>query len=226
MAMLGTSRGCMPRPCASASSAQPRAVSTRAAGVKVEKKTPAEATQKEDLLDVQPDTKQVQQFLSVLVAETSIAELHLQVGSFEMKVRRSTGGAAAAPSAPPAAAAAPQTLIVHKSAPMETMNTMESLDESIVQITSPKVGVFRRGKYVAGKRVGKNNVTNVGDQVKKGQSLAFVEQLGTFVAVEAPQAGEVVQFLLQDGAPVEYKQEVIELAPFFGGHIVGNSKYV
>ncbi len=34
--------------------------------------------------------------------------------------------------------------------------------------------------------------------------------------VQAPQAGEVTAFLLEEGAAVEYKQEVIELAPFFG----------
>jgi hypothetical protein len=33
---------------------------------------------------------------------------------------------------------------------------------------------------------------------------------------QAPQAGEVVDFLLEEGAPVEYKQIVVEMAPFFG----------
>ncbi len=114
--------------------------------------------------------------------------------------------------------------------------------------------------------------------MKKGQALGYVEQLGTFVAVEvrpagvggeggrkqarvaragrlcswhalahkqmqpwrshharpsnhvslaaqAPQAGEIAKFLLEDGAPVEFRQEVVELAPFFGGHIIGDSKY-
>jgi hypothetical protein len=42
---------------------------------------------------------------------------------------------------------------------------------------------------------------------------------------QSPQAGEIVNFLLADGAPVEYLQEVVELAPFFGGHIIGDSKY-
>jgi biotin carboxyl carrier protein len=43
--------------------------------------------------------------------------------------------------------------------------------------------------------------------------------------MQAPQAGEVVSFKLEDGDPVEYKQVVVELAPFFGGHIIGDSKY-
>ncbi len=43
--------------------------------------------------------------------------------------------------------------------------------------------------------------------------------------IQAPQAGEVVSFYLDDGAPVEYKQKILEIAPFFGGHIIGDSKY-
>ena len=36
------------------------------------------------------------------------------------------------------------------------------------------------------------------------------------VCVQAPSGGEVVRFLLEDGAPVEYQQIVVELAPTFG----------
>jgi biotin carboxyl carrier protein len=64
-----------------------------------------------------------------------------------------------------------------------------------------------------------------GDTIKKGQTVAYVEQLGTFVAIEAPQAGEVARFLLNEGDAVEYGQDVLELAPFFGGHIIGDSKH-
>lgn len=44
--------------------------------------------------------------------------------------------------------------------------------------------MFRRGRYAAGKKVGKGNVANEGDQVKKGQTLGYVEQLGTFVEIK------------------------------------------
>lgn len=37
-------------------------------------------------------------------------------------------------------------------------------------------------------------------------------------------AGEVVALLVSEGEPVEYDQEVITLAPFFGGHIIGDAK--
>mmetsp|Transcript_24519 Transcript_24519/g.66887 ORF Transcript_24519/g.66887 Transcript_24519/m.66887 type:complete len:184 (-) Transcript_24519:546-1097(-) len=176
-------------------------------------------------LPLLPPRSQVESFLSQLVNHTDIAEMNLQVGSFELRVKRSIGGAAAA-----AAAAAPQTVVIKEAPPppqpLDSVKSMdESMDESLVYVSSPKVGIFTRGKYVGGKRVGKGNVANKGDQLKKGQTLGYVEQLGTYVPVEAPQAGEVVDFLVEEGAPVEYKQTIVEMAPFFGGHIIGDSKY-
>lgn len=61
--------------------------------------------------------------------------------------------------------------------------------------------------------------------MKKGQVLAYVEQLGTHWPVESPQAGELISFLVEEGDAVEYQQSVAEIAPFFGGHIIGDSKY-
>ncbi|KAL6762220.1 hypothetical protein V8C86DRAFT_2522752 [Haematococcus lacustris] len=218
---------------AAAGSAVPRparVVALRAAATEVEPKTqstpvvgPSSGALKAELPDVQPSTLEVQRFLNTLVTETSIAEMHLQVGNFELRVRRSTkDGSASSPVAPQ------QTVVITTPAPtpMETLKSLEeSMDESLVPILSPKVGIFRRGKYAAGKRIGKGNAVNEGEQVKRGQVLGYVEQLGTFVPVESPQAGEAVKFLIADGSPVEYRQEVVDLAPFFGGHIIGDSKH-
>lgn len=46
-----------------------------------------------------------------------------------------------------------------------------------------------------------------------------------FLALQAPQAGEAVEFLIEEGKPVEFREEVVSLAPFFGGHIIGDAKY-
>jgi hypothetical protein len=43
--------------------------------------------------------------------------------------------------------------------------------------------------------------------------------------LQAPQAGEITAYNSQEGDAVEYKQSVVEIAPFFGGHIIGDSKY-
>ena len=57
-------------------------------------------------------------------------------------------------------------------------------------------------------------------------AICMIEQLGTLHPVISPQAGEVARFLVEDGAPVMYGQTIVELSPFFGGHIIGDSKHL
>jgi biotin carboxyl carrier protein len=166
------------------------------------------------------------------------------MGNFALKVRRDVEGAAAAPAPaapspvadmgvraplPAMAAAAPASGYASvdgsELSSDEGSARADSSDESAVYVVSPKVGIFRRGKYAAGKRIGKALcVEGVGATLKRGQTVGYVEQLGTYVPVDAPQAGEVLS-ILDEGAPVEYQQEVVKLAPFFGGHIIGEAKY-
>ncbi|KAG2496133.1 hypothetical protein HYH03_005736 [Edaphochlamys debaryana] len=194
---------------------------------KKEKKKADAAEEEYDGPDVTPTTQQVASFINTLCTETEIAEMHLKMGNFELKVKRSVAGSAvhhfahAAPAAAPVAAVSAAPAEVAPPAP----TAEDTVDESLVYVNAPKVGVFRRGKYAGGKRVGKGNLVEVGAQLKKGQPLGYVEQLGTFVEIKTPIAGELVKMHLEDGKPVEYGQMVAEVAPFFGGHIIGDSKY-
>ncbi len=49
------------------------------------------------------------------------------------------------------------------------------------------MGILRRGRYMKGKQVGKGPMVQAGDQVKKGQTVAYIEQLGTHWPLESPQ---------------------------------------
>lgn len=138
-----------------------------------------------------------------------------------MYVKRKVGAksvaAAAAPAAAPAPAApapAPTPLPVSDSESEYEYET-EDEDKGILNCTSPKVGVFRRYKMQKGKRISKSPVAEEGQQVKKGAVVGYIEQLGTYVPVEMPQAGEIISFLLEDGAPVEYLQTVAEYSVYF-----------
>ncbi|KAF6251305.1 hypothetical protein COO60DRAFT_1561489 [Scenedesmus sp. NREL 46B-D3] len=192
-----------------------------------------------------PSTADVKALLDTLVSDTNIAELRLKAGSFQLNVRRrvesaDAPAAAAAAAALAAPAAAPAGVVM---APVPSLSpalalapvpyasldegggALESMDERLLYCVASKVGTFRRGRYAAGKKVGKGNVANVGDRVKKGATLGYVEQLGTFVEVKAPQEGEVAQFRAEEGDPVEYGQAVVAIAPFFAVAEAGVTEY-
>ena len=174
----------------------------------------------------------VQDFLNTLCDDTDVEEVEIESDGFHLYVRREARAAAApalAPSAAPAAfpAAAPKassnagdTLDI-----ADLLGDEEEADESVVPVTSTMVGTLRRKNYARGKPVGKGNAVEEGDMVKAGGILCMIEQLGTLHPIKAPQAGEVARFVVKDGEPVMYGQTILELSPFFGGHIIGDSKH-
>eukprot|EP00897_Mesotaenium_endlicherianum_P009763 jgi/Mesen1/8815/ME000053S08218 len=111
------------------------------------------------------------------------------------------------PAAPPAPAA--------KSSPSPYDSDEEEVDEGLLYVTAPKVGVFRRGRSAKGKQ-GKPLVVEEG-QVKKGQVVCYLEQLGTQLAIESEHTGEVVSVFLEDGDPVGYAERLIAIRPAFPG---------
>lgn len=206
--------------------------------VKTSSKKASEEDAFTDGPDVAPSTGEVKALLETLTSDTEIAEMKLKMGSFQLTVRRNVGvpAAAAAPAhaahAAPAVAYAPAPTLAPALAlapvpyrSMDEESADESVDENLLYCYASKVGVFRRGRYAAGKRVGKSNVANTGDQVKKGQTLGYIEQLGTFVEVKAPQGGEIVEYKADEGDPVDYGQAVVALAPYFGVAEAGVTEY-
>lgn len=55
--------------------------------------------------------------------------------------------------------------------------------------------------------------------MRNGQTVAYVEQLGTFVAIETPAGGEIVKFRVKEGEPVEYGQVRISAASLWQGDV-------
>ncbi|KAJ7558901.1 hypothetical protein O6H91_04G061100 [Diphasiastrum complanatum] len=100
--------------------------------------------------------------------------------------------------------------------PMSLIGILEAAsDEGLEFVTSPKVGLFRKGRAVKGKAG--RALCEEGQSVKEGQVVCYLEQLGTQQPVEAPLSGEVVKILWEDGAPMGYADPLIAIRPSFVG---------
>jgi biotin carboxyl carrier protein len=135
--------------------------------------------------------ERVQQVIAMLKASGS-AELSVRDGDLYIRVRRAPKASAPAPIAP---AAAPGSLPV--AAPTPTEDTI---------IRARLVGRFYHGKGL-----GQPPLVRVGDRVKEGQVIATIEALGKITGVPATVAGEVIEFLAEDGAAVGYGTPLIRL---------------
>jgi biotin carboxyl carrier protein len=187
-----------------------------------------------------PSAFEVQNLLMQVCDETSnIAEVQLKVGSFSLKVRREIGKPAPPPkpvaAGPPVlgkamvesipatsvpAASKPTKPKLALSAPslkpISNFSSMEAAaDAGLVFVTSPKVGLFRKGRTVKGKSG--PSLCAEGQVIKKGQVVCYLEQLGTQQPIEADVTGEVEKVLWEDGEPVGYGDPLIAIRPSFPG---------
>ncbi|XP_009628996.1 uncharacterized protein [Nicotiana tomentosiformis] len=107
--------------------------------------------------------------------------------------------------------------ITKSSPPSDGIQTMidKAADEGLVIIQSPRVGYFRRSRTIKGKRAPPSCKEK--QQVKEGQVVCFIEQLGGELPVESDVSGEVIKILQKDGEPVGYGDPLISILPSFPG---------
>ncbi len=124
--------------------------------------------------------------------EFNLSELEYQNGETKIKVSKAQKSI----EAPKASAVVPQNKAVLKDAD-ETIGT---------RIKSPIIGTA----YLA-PEPGAKKFVELGDKIKKGQTVMIVEAMKTMNHVPSTADGEVKKILVSDGQPVEFGQTLILL---------------
>ncbi|WMV35136.1 hypothetical protein MTR67_028521 [Solanum verrucosum] len=177
--------------------------------------------------------KTVESLLAEICDTTSIAEVDLKLGGFRLYVKRDLTGQSTT-SLPPisspvsipssvevadsnGSASSTSLAITKSSPPSDGIQTMieKAADEGLVIIQSPRVGFFRRSRTIKGKRA--PPACKEKQQVKEGQVVFYIEQLGGELPVESDVSGEVIKILRKDGDPVGYGDPLISILPSFPG---------
>jgi acetyl-CoA carboxylase biotin carboxyl carrier protein len=139
--------------------------------------------------------------LAAILREADLGELEVEHEGLRIRVSKPAApviqaapmmAAAAAPmqmAAAPAAAA--------QAAPATAEATTAAAPDNA--ITSPMVGTV----YLS-PEPGAKPFLNVGDKVKKGDTIMLVEAMKTFNPVEADRAGTLKKFYVEDAQPVEF----------------------
>ncbi|MCZ4298918.1 acetyl-CoA carboxylase biotin carboxyl carrier protein [Henriciella marina] len=138
--------------------------------------------------------------LAAILRDADLGEVEVEHDGLRIRVSKASPMQAPAPvqyAAAPAPAAAPASPAAAAPAPA-------AAPVSANAVTSPMVGTV----YLS-PEPGSKAFIQVGDKVKKGDTLMLVEAMKTFNPVEAPQAGTVKEIIVQDAQPVEFGEPLI-----------------
>ena len=130
--------------------------------------------------------KKIIEELTGYLKEFNLTEIEYAEGSTKVKVSRSISSSSIAPS--------------------EIKKKQEVIESNGINITSPIVGTA----YIAAEPGGKKFV-EVGQKIKKGQTIMIVEAMKTMNHVPSTNDGVVKKVLVNDGQPVEFGQPLIIL---------------
>lgn len=177
-------------------------------------------------------SEEVESFLTELCDTTSIAEVELKVGDFQLYVMRNLQSTPSTSHPPPISASEDVSTAVelakNGSAPSPCLSIVKldssdgvgtslekAADEGLVIIRSPKVGIFKRSRTIRGRPTRPSCQEK--QQVKEGQIICYIDQASWEVPIECTVAGEVTKILLKDGDSVAYGDPIMEVLPSFHG---------
>ncbi len=137
--------------------------------------------------------EQLRELLKIL-NETDITELTLESGDLKLQVRKSETVAVGVPTVsasptpePPPASPVPDS-------------------RKLVDVVSPMVGTFYRSPAP-----GEPPFVEVGEMVKKGQTLCIIEAMKLMNEIEAEVAGRIAEILVENAQPIEFGQVLMRI---------------
>ena len=148
------------------------------------------------------DFKDIKELIRVF-DKSELNKLKVKEGEFEISMQRGFEGVVTTVSAAPAVAAP----VAAVSAPVATVNVASTETATTAKsgdmINSPMVGTFYSSPSPESPAF-----VNVGDTVKKGQTLCILEAMKIMNEVEAEFDCKILEILVKDGAPVEYDMPI------------------
>ena len=137
------------------------------------------------------DKKLIKELVDYL-SEFNLTELEYQEGQTKIKVSKASKGIEQSKTG---AVVSPNKAVLS-----------ETDDSEGIRVKSPIIGTA----YLAPEPGGKKFV-NVGDKIKKGQTVMIVEAMKTMNHVPSTNDGIVKKILVNDGQPVEFGQPLVIL---------------
>ncbi|MEM7458869.1 MAG: acetyl-CoA carboxylase biotin carboxyl carrier protein [Pseudomonadota bacterium] len=142
--------------------------------------------------------------LAAILREADLGEVEVEHEGLRIRVSKATSMAPVAPAMVQAPIAAAPVAAAPAAAPAASPAAAPAAAAPSNAVTSPMVGTV----YLS-PEPGASVFVNVGDKVKKGDTLMLIEAMKTFNPVTADADGTVKDILVADSQPVEFGEALI-----------------
>ncbi len=158
-------------------------------------------TGRDNVMDIRKVKKLIE-----LLEESNISEIEIQEGEESVRISRHPNGTSWQQPASQPYAAAPQPAPQAAAAPAEAAADPEPAFQGH-SVNSPMVGTFYRSPAPGSKAF-----VQIGQSVKKGETICIVEAMKMMNQIEADRDGVIEAILVEDGEPVEFDQPMVVIA--------------
>lgn len=152
------------------------------------------------------DIRKVKKLIELL-EESNISEIEIQEGEESVRISRHPNGVTWQPQPMPQYPQQSPFQQVPSASAAPAAPEPQGVSYNGEAVHSPMVGTFYRSPAPGAK-----SFVEVGDTVKKGDTVCIVEAMKMMNQIEADRDGVVEAILVEDGEPVEYDQPMIVIA--------------
>ncbi|SDJ40369.1 acetyl-CoA carboxylase biotin carboxyl carrier protein [Billgrantia gudaonensis] len=149
------------------------------------------------------DIRKVKKLIELL-EESNISEIEIQEGEESVRISRHPDGVSWPQASMPQPAVAAQPAAVAGAAPAADAEPAAATEPQGHALNSPMVGTFYRSPAP-----GSKPFVEVGQSVKKGETVCIVEAMKMMNQIEADRDGVIEAVLAEDGEPVEFDQPLL-----------------
>ncbi len=150
------------------------------------------------------DYEEIAKLISFL-EEKKLSHFELEVEGFKIKITRAVTPAPAAEAVP---APGLQSQPKPENSPRLPEVQPQISGDNLHFITSPMVGTFYRAPDP-----NSSPFVEVGDEVKKSQTLCIIEAMKLMNEIESDVEGVVTEIFVENGKPVEFGQRLFAILP-------------
>jgi acetyl-CoA carboxylase biotin carboxyl carrier protein len=168
-------------------------------------KAKAQEEKPKSLMSERIDYDEIRKLIGLL-EEKNLSHFELEVEDFKIKLTRNVPQAAVPLFQAPAANGQSQPNPGLAPNPGPAVEAQPEPADNIHYVTSPMVGTFYRAPSPSSPPF-----VDIGDTVRKGQTLCIIEAMKLMNEIEADIDGTVVEILVENARPVEFGQRLFAI---------------